>query len=61
MRGKETETFIRLQHDSLDLSKILQTALTFADFFWKGGVLRWVNLKNNAKGYTENENKLFDL
>lgn len=33
MSGKEIGSFIRLQHYSLDISKIFQIALTYVDFF----------------------------
>lgn len=61
MSAKEMGSFSRLQRYSFAISKIFQIAVTYADFFWKDRVLRWMSWKKNTQGYTENENKVPDL
>lgn len=61
MSDKKIGSFITLQHYFLDISKVFQTALIYADFFWKRRVLRWTSWKKNTQVYTENESKLSDL
>lgn len=61
MTGKEIWSFIRLWYYSLDINKIFQIALTYADFFWKGRAPGWTSWKQNTQEYTENENKLSGL